>query len=79
MQIGEKKEIYKAPEPICFLNMLFAYRHQQPEKILARNIKLTILSVFLLFSLKTSFLTHPQRQVGFCVISVLGRDKQCGS
>lgn len=35
MQIGEKKETPQAP--IWFLNVLFAYRHQQPEKILARE------------------------------------------
>lgn len=35
MQIGEKKETHEAP--IWFLNVLFAYRHQQPEKILARE------------------------------------------
>lgn len=50
MQIGQKKEIHKAL--LWFLNVLFAYRHWQPENILARNVKLTTLSVFLLFSLK---------------------------
>ena len=41
MQIGQKKEIHKAL--IRFLNVLLAYRHGQPENILARNVKLTTL------------------------------------
>lgn len=50
MQIGQKKEIHKAL--LWFLNVLFAYRHWQRGNILARNVKLTTPSVFLLFSLK---------------------------
>lgn len=34
--------------PMWLLNVLFAYRHQQPGKIPARNVKLTTRSVFLL-------------------------------
>lgn len=64
VQTGEKKEIHQAL--IWFLNVLFAYRHWQPENIPARNVKLTTRSVFQLFSLKISFLTHPERQARLC-------------
>ena len=63
MQIGQKKEIHKAL--IWFLNVLLAYRHWQPENILARNVKLTTLSVFLLLS-------------RLCFISVLVGAKKLG-